>query len=100
MLIALQVPASNERGARYSEQALAAIHQANSDRSPITLLLAHHAGQAGMYVRYPQDLKAVVEQQLAAQYPHAKQEHSPDKTFSRLIFGSNGASPLGTVEQN
>ena len=73
MLLSLQVPASNERGPRYAEQALAAIHQANPERLPITLMAAHHAGQAGLYVHYPQDLKTVVERQLAAQYPNAKQ---------------------------
>ncbi|MDA1053528.1 MAG: hypothetical protein O3C40_24015 [Planctomycetota bacterium] len=51
MLLSLQVPASNERGPRYAEQALAAIHQASAERLPITLMAAHHAGQAGLYVR-------------------------------------------------
>ena len=41
----------------------------------------HHAGQASLYVRYPQDLKTVVERQLAAQYPNAKQERLPDDSL-------------------
>lgn len=81
VLFVLKVPASNERGPRYAEQALAAIHQANPNRQPLTLLIADHDQQAGVYIRHPPDLKAVIEGQLAAQYPHAKQERLPDAVF-------------------
>ena len=81
MFLSLRVPASNERGPRYAEQALAAIHQANPNRQPLTLLLAHHDQQAGVYVRYSAALKTVVEGQLVAQYPHAKHERLPDAVF-------------------
>ncbi|MEO8493947.1 MAG: hypothetical protein ABI614_02680, partial [Planctomycetota bacterium] len=83
MLLSLQVPTNNERGPRYAEQELAAIYQANAASLRIALLLAHHAGQAGLYVRYPQDLKTVVERQLATQYPNPKQERLPDDSIGQ-----------------
>jgi hypothetical protein len=94
MLLSLKVPASNARGPRDAEQTLAAIHQANAERLPITLMLAHHAGQAGLYVRYPQNLKAVLEQQLSAQYPHAKQERIADESLDRAKDHSTWTAEL------
>ena len=40
--IAIRVPAMNERGPQYMEQAIAAIHQANPRRLPIHLEFGHH----------------------------------------------------------
>ena len=43
MLFSVSVPAANPRGPQYMEQVLAAIHQANPRRRPITFIIAPHA---------------------------------------------------------
>src|SRR5437879_493497 len=71
MRLALRVPAGNERGPQYIEQALAAIHQANPDRLPITLEFRRHAGNVTLACSVPDELRAVVETQFFAAYPDA-----------------------------
>lgn len=69
MRIALRVPADNIRGPQYMDLALAAIHQANHRRAPITLEIRRHRGQVTLGCDFPEELHAVIAGQLFAQYP-------------------------------
>ncbi len=78
MLLALSSPADSDRGPRYSEQALAAIHQANAKRLPLVLEYGCHAGRVGLFCRVPPSLKATIAGQLAAAYPDCRLCRHPD----------------------
>lgn len=68
MLFLLTVPANNTRGPRYTEKALAAIHQAQLPHA-VTLLFDSHESQTGLFVRCnPADRAAVIEP-IVASYP-------------------------------
>ena len=67
--IAIRVPAMNERGPQYMEQAIAAIHQANPRRLPIHLEFGHHHETVALTCSFPPELRTAVEQQLFVQYP-------------------------------
>jgi hypothetical protein len=69
MRIALSVPANNERGPQYMDQALAAIHQANPERRSLTLGFCRQSGQVSLVCECPEELRAVVAGQMYAQYP-------------------------------
>ncbi|MGB7597785.1 MAG: hypothetical protein WBM09_09500, partial [Gallionella sp.] len=69
MLRALSVPAENERGPLYMDQALAAAHQGNPRRQAVTLAMIQHAGAVMLCCRFPTELQGLVEGQLYAQYP-------------------------------
>lgn len=81
MLIALRVPADNLRTPLFIEQTLAAIHRGNASRLPIQLLVASRAGKVGLFARFPQRLKPLVESQLFAQYPDAVLDQLADETL-------------------
>jgi hypothetical protein len=49
VLYLLAVPANNERGPRYMEKALAAIHQARL-RYPVTFMYGNHEDQVGLFL--------------------------------------------------
>jgi len=51
------------------EKVFAAIHQAGAEGQPIHLQYAHHAGEVGLFMRFPQDLRRLVLEPLAAKYP-------------------------------
>ena len=51
MLLAISSPADNERGAIYAEQVLAALHQANRNRLPLSLIFGRHDQTVGLYCR-------------------------------------------------
>ncbi|MDZ4683520.1 MAG: helicase HerA-like domain-containing protein [Planctomycetaceae bacterium] len=62
-------PADNERGPRYMEKALAAIHQALVAGQSVTLSVASSDGQVGLFVRCNDDLAERVRGPLIANYP-------------------------------
>src|SRR4051794_5276946 len=62
--LVFRVPAENDRGPQYMEQALAAIHQANPERLPLTLAFRRYEGHVTLACDCPDDLRAVVEGQL------------------------------------
>ena len=68
MLIAITVPATNERGPVHTQHVLAAIHQANTKRLPVSLLFARHAGSVGLCCRFPAALEQTIKKQLIARY--------------------------------
>jgi hypothetical protein len=74
VLFAVSMPAGNERGPLYMEQALAAIRIANPGRLPISLLFARHQSQAKLLCRVPDELASVVTSQLYAHYPDCRLE--------------------------
>src|SRR5436190_2148714 len=78
VLLALSVPAGNERGPLYMDQALAALHRANPRRRPLTFLLAPYGGSVRLCCRVPEELRAAVLGQFYAQYPDCRIEALPD----------------------
>ena len=86
MLRALSVPAGNERGPLFLEQALAALHQANPRRLAIRLLALRHQGEVTLALDIPDELRTVAEGQLYAHYPEA-----------RLVTLTEDASPPVTA---
>jgi len=72
VLRALSVPAGNDRGPLFMDQVLAAIHQGNPRKLPVTLIILRHMGEVALAVDFPDECRAVVEGQLYAHYPDAK----------------------------
>jgi len=72
--VSLSVPADNDRGPQYMEQALATIHQANTKRLPIEFGFGVHRGTVALRCRFSTELAATVTSQLAAHYPAATVE--------------------------
>lgn len=64
----IAAPANSERGPRYMERALAAIHQSGL-REPITLLYADHTGQIGLFVGCTAIQREMALGPIAANYP-------------------------------
>jgi hypothetical protein len=69
--MSLSVPADNDRGPQYMEQALAAIHQANPRRLPIEFSFGIHEQTLVLFCQFPPELAAAVTGQLAAHFPTA-----------------------------
>ena len=69
MLIALSVPADNDRDPKYMEQALAVIHQAITGRTLIEFAFGCYCKTVILFCHFPPELAAVVMLQLAAHYP-------------------------------
>ena len=83
MRVSLSVPAGNERGPLYMDQAFAVIHQANPHRLPLSLELGRDRETLSFSRPLPSRGRgAIVEGQLYAQYP------------GRQNSASNGGDPL------
>lgn len=65
----LTAPVTNDRGPRYMERALAAIHQANPDREPLTLIYTTTEGRVGLFLRFADHSEELVTGPVAANYP-------------------------------
>src|ERR1041384_2287864 len=81
MLLSIAAPATNQRGPLYMDQALAAIHQANPHRHPITFGFHRHANAVSLDCCFPVELRSVVEGQLYAQYPDCRIEEMSEETL-------------------
>lgn len=81
VLFAISATADNQRGPRYTEQALAAIHQANIERRPLTLLFGQHRDSVGLYCEADAALGRIVGTQLAAAYPDCTITELPEESF-------------------
>jgi hypothetical protein len=68
------VPADNLRGPRFMQEALAAIHQADHKRSPITFEFGCHDGDIGLYSRMEDETGRQVAGLIAAKYPNCRLE--------------------------
>jgi hypothetical protein len=82
VLVTVRVPAENDRGPLYMDQALAALHHGNVRRLPITLAFARVTGEVTLCCRFPDSLRALIEGQLYAQYPDAKITALPDDALT------------------
>ncbi len=82
MLLAISSPADNERGAVYAEQVLAALHQANRDRLPVSLIFGRHDQTVGLYCRVPEQLEPTLRQQLIARYHDCDLTELPDDALN------------------
>ncbi len=82
MLFSVSVPAGNLRGPQYMEQVLAAIHQANPRRHPVTFIIAPHAKTVRLLSRVPPELEAALLGQLGAHYPDATIARLPDDALA------------------
>jgi hypothetical protein len=63
-------PADNERGPRYMEKALAAIHQALEPGQTVTLTYGTHENRVGLLIECANDIAARVAGPLIANYPY------------------------------
>ncbi len=79
---ALSVPPDNDRGPQYTEQALAAIHQANPRRLPMELGFARYQKNVTLFVRSPPELVGTTASQLAAHYPAATMSRLADDALA------------------
>ena len=64
----LITPANNERGPRYMEKALAAIHQANHRHRAIVFGFESAPQRVGLFVSFPDELEHLVCDPIAANY--------------------------------
>ena len=79
MRLSLRVPATNERGPLFMNEALDVLHQANPHRHPIRFEIGRRGDSLSLALSFPPELRSVVETQLFAQYPDAKIEPSPEE---------------------
>lgn len=70
MLISLAAPATNERGPRYMEKALAAIHQANHLRQPMSLEFGTQEGRVALFLRSFHKMEEFIVGPITANYPN------------------------------
>ncbi|MFV0443899.1 MAG: hypothetical protein ACK5Q5_10040 [Planctomycetaceae bacterium] len=70
MLSLLTTPAMNERGPRWMEKVLAAVHQGNHRSEPVTLHVAAIEQRVGLFVEFPAALEELVCGPITASYPN------------------------------
>ena len=73
-VLAIRVPAENEREPDHTEQVLDALHARMERRDIVTLSLARHRGLSSLFVHCPEHLTSVVGNGLQAFYPDAEIE--------------------------
>ena len=66
----LSAPATNERGPRYMEKALAAIHQGSRERQPMSLEYGLHEGRVALLLRMLRSQEEFVVGPIVANYPN------------------------------
>jgi len=69
VLIAISVPADNERGPQYVEQMLDTLYR---ERSPVSFEFGRHRNTVTLYCRFPDHLQDAIEGQLRSAYPDAR----------------------------
>lgn len=74
MLLRVTVSAFNDRGPRFMEQVLAAIHQGAGRRREVTWSLARIGAHVALLCEAPEPLRPLVEGQLLSHYPSAQLE--------------------------
>ncbi len=88
MLLAISSLADNERGAIYAEQVFAALHQANRNRLPVSLIIGRHDQTVGLYCRVPDQLAGTLRQQLIARYHDCDLTELPDDALTSTKTGT------------
>ncbi|MBI2805222.1 MAG: DUF87 domain-containing protein [Planctomycetes bacterium] len=84
MLLAVRTSSTNERGPIYMEQVLAAVHEANPQQISLSLEIGEYEGAVTLFVRFPPELRGIIEGQLYAQYPECQLEIVPERTVEAL----------------
>ena len=56
------------------EKALAAMHQSNRERMPVTFAYGVHEGRVGLSVRFSSDIEELVTGPIVASYPQCSLE--------------------------
>ncbi len=82
MLIAISVPANNERGPQYMEQVFDAIHSFHFLRSRVSFEFGRHADTVMLYCRFPAKYRSRIVDQLRASYPDARITTLPDDALA------------------
>lgn len=95
VLRALSVPAGNERGPLFVDQVLAAVHQANPGKLPVTLAILRHAGEVTLALDFPDELRATIEGQFYAHFPEAKIVPLPSQVISADAANNTWTAELG-----
>lgn len=80
MLKSLAAPATNERGPRYMEKALAAIHQANHQHQPIVFGYGSSQQRVGLFVEFPDEVEQLVCDPITANYPQCSVTNAEPET--------------------
>jgi len=70
LLTLLSAPATNDRGPRYMERALAAMHQAHSGSSPVMFAYGATDGLVGLFFQCEEEAEEFVIGPIAANYPN------------------------------
>lgn len=65
------VPATNERGPKFMEKALAAIHQSLPDRACVSLEYGGYQGKVGLLLSFSSSLEQVVTSPIIANFPQS-----------------------------
>ncbi|MBM3231656.1 hypothetical protein FJZ28_05050 [Candidatus Peregrinibacteria bacterium] len=79
MLLALSLPAGNDRGPRYLEQVIDSLYQ---QRFRFTLALGRHADTVTLYCLVPDAFTPSVEAQLRSAYPDLRLTQLPDTALN------------------
>jgi hypothetical protein len=69
MRLLFTTPSANDRGPKFMERALAAIHQGYSTREVITFEYGDHDSRVGLLVQFPPVLEQIVTTPLFSSYP-------------------------------
>src|ERR1700752_367998 len=85
MILALRVPADNERGPLHMDQVLSALHRGNA---PVRLSFARINGSVGLFCRVPDAAAGSTERHFFGQYPEAVLDRLPDDALD---------PPTGTI---
>lgn len=70
MLKLISAPATNERGPRYMEKVLAAIHLANHLRQPMSLEFGTQEGRVALFLRSLHKMEEFIVGPITANYPN------------------------------
>jgi len=81
VLLAIRVPATNEREPDHVEQMLDALHARMGRGDEVTLSLARHDGRSGLFARCPPHLQPIVAAGIQAFYPDAEIETLDESSF-------------------
>ena len=78
MRVAIRSPADNDRGPRYMEKALAAIHQTLAAGTVLRLVFCDNEGGVGLFVQCPDGCADLVTTPIVASYPNCSVDACTD----------------------
>lgn len=77
MRLLFSAPATNERGPKFMDKALAAIHQAILPLEPVEFEFGDYDGRVGLFVTFADDLEQIVTSPIIANFPQSILTHAP-----------------------